>query len=81
MKKSMKKDEHEKIQLQKSSLKSQRHIVQLRTVYCMAKNGISARNFEYVTLSNWKWPQSQLPGGHKDPWKIFWRENPEFWPN
>ena len=46
MKKSMKKAEHEQIQLQKSSLKSQRHIVQLRTVYCMAKNGISARNFE-----------------------------------
>ena len=42
----MKKAEHEQIQLQKSSLKSQRHIVQLRTVYCMAKNGISARNFE-----------------------------------
>ena len=31
MKKSMKKAEHEQIQLQKSSLKSQRHIVQLRT--------------------------------------------------
>ena len=46
MKKSMKKAEHEQIQLQKSSLKSQRHIVQLRTVYCMAKNGISARNFD-----------------------------------
>ena len=46
MKKSMRKAEHEQIQLQKSSLKSQRHIVQLRTVYCMAKNGISARNFE-----------------------------------
>ena len=46
MKKSMKKAEHEQIQLQKSSLKSQRHIVQLRIVYCMAKNGISARNFE-----------------------------------
>ena len=46
MKKSMIKAEHEQIQLQKSSLKSQRHIVQLRTVYCMAKNGISARNFE-----------------------------------
>ena len=46
MKKSMKKAEHEQIQLQKSSLKSQRHIVQLCTVYCMAKNGISARNFE-----------------------------------
>ena len=42
----MKKAEHEQIQLQKSSLKSQRHIVQLCTVYCMAKNGISARNFE-----------------------------------
>ena len=46
MKKSMKKAEHEQIQLQKSSLKRQRHIVQLRTVYCMAKNGISALNFE-----------------------------------
>ena len=32
MKKSMKKAEHEQIQLQKSSLKSQRHIVQLCTV-------------------------------------------------
>ena len=43
----MKKAEHEQIQLQKSSLKSQRHIVQLRTVYCMAKMVfISARNFE-----------------------------------
>ena len=21
-------------------------------------------------------PQSQLPGGHNDPWKFFWRENP-----
>ena len=30
----MKKAEHEQIQLQKSSLKSQHHIVQLRTVFC-----------------------------------------------
>ena len=37
----MKKAEHEQIQLQKSSLKSQRYIVQLRTVYCKAKNGSS----------------------------------------
>ena len=22
-------------------------------------------------------PQSQLPGGHNDPWKFFWRENPD----
>ena len=21
-------------------------------------------------------PQSQLPGGHNDPWNFFWRENP-----
>ena len=42
--------------------------------------------FQLETLSMWPSqiendPQSQLPGGHKDPWKIFWRENPEFWPN
>ena len=24
-------------------------------------------------------PQSQLPGGHNDPWKFFWRENPGSW--
>lgn len=32
-------------QIQTSTIQTQRHVVQLRTVYCMAKNGISARNF------------------------------------
>ena len=45
IKKSIKKAETEKIKLQESSVKIKRHVVQLRTVY-MAKNGISARNFE-----------------------------------
>ena len=32
-------------QMKQSDEKTKRHITQLRTVYCMAKNGISARNF------------------------------------
>ena len=45
MTKSMKIAEREHEKLQTSGLNVQRHVVQLRTVYCMAKNRISARNF------------------------------------
>ena len=47
MKKSMKKAEHEQIQLQKSSLKSQRHIV----TFIMILPVYPVR-YQYVTLSN-----------------------------
>ena len=45
-KKSVKNAESEQQKLIDSSVQTKRHVTQLRTVYCMAKNGISARNFE-----------------------------------